>query len=516
MVKRERTLSLKGMETQASQPNRGNRKKNGKASANFGKKSSSSGGRSWTDEVDDESVKPVHQSSIWDNFDIAKISNVRFKLEYVEPIMHGESPAIEIESEDMTHPPFEVLKGFIHRLWSKLGINKVAILKNVGNQVVLQGGGICHFDNKPLISLQGKNYIPIWIKLFGLDFKYWSPKGLSKIGSLVGKLVMMDHNTERKVRLNFARLLVEVQMDTMLPEVILFKLEKGYLKEQKVLYDWKPMLCKICDKYGHSKVNCGKRNTSPGTKKGGTGSKGDVGQDFQPSIDTGGIVVQEKLSPPTIALDPHKAGISDEFCTNDVRLRRLSDEEIVGGHPNPIIGNGSCLCWNIRGLNGPNKQKEVKCLCNNEKIRLAGLLEIKIKVWKIDLIAQKIFDDGLFITSLVSHYNGRIWITWRLDYYTVTLIESTSQLITCEMRSVPMQQTFIMIMVYAYNTKEGRKELWDSLMDYNMILGDFNLVLTTEDIIGGNPVVWSEIEDFQNCIATCGFIEVKDTLGMTK
>ncbi|KAH0675410.1 hypothetical protein KY285_023211 [Solanum tuberosum] len=243
MAKRERTLSLKEMETQASQPNRGNRKKNGKASANFGKKSTSSGGRSWTDEVDDESVKPVHQSSIWDNFDITKISNVRFKLEY---------------------------------------------------------------------SLQGKNYVPIWIKLSGLDFKYWSPKGLSKIGSLVGKPVMVDHNTERKVRLNFARLLVEVQLDTMLPEVILFRLEKGYLKEQKVLYDWKPMLCKICDKYGHSEVNCGKKNTGPGTKKGGTGSKGDVGQDFQPSIDTGGIVVQEKLSPPTIALDPHKAGISDE------------------------------------------------------------------------------------------------------------------------------------------------------------------------------------------------------------
>ncbi|KAH0669064.1 hypothetical protein KY289_023557 [Solanum tuberosum] len=227
MAKRERTLSLKEMEAQASQPNRGNRKKNGKASANFGKKSSSSGGRSWTDEVDDDSVKPVHQSSIWDNFDKTKISNVRSSF-------------------------------------------------------------------------------------LVLIFKYWSPKGLSKIGSLVGKPVMVNYNTERKVRLNFARLLVEVQMDTMLSEVILSRLEKGYLKETKMLYDWKPTLCKICDKYGHSEVNYRKKNTCLGTKKGGTGSKGDVGQDIQPSIDIGGIVVQEKISPPTIALDPLKAGISDE------------------------------------------------------------------------------------------------------------------------------------------------------------------------------------------------------------
>ncbi|KAH0754209.1 hypothetical protein KY290_024479 [Solanum tuberosum] len=80
--------------------------------------------------------------------------------------MHGESLVIEIELEDISseiaywknavvcyvlgvHPPFEVLKGFIHKLWSKLGINKVAMLKNgivivrfdteVGNQEVLQG-----------------------------------------------------------------------------------------------------------------------------------------------------------------------------------------------------------------------------------------------------------------------------------------------------------------------------------------------------------------------------------------
>lgn len=55
--------------------------------------------------------------------------------------------------------------------------------------------------------------VPIWIKLSGLDFKYWSQKGLSKIGSVVGKPLMVDHNDERKVGLNFSRLLVEVEMD---------------------------------------------------------------------------------------------------------------------------------------------------------------------------------------------------------------------------------------------------------------------------------------------------------------
>lgn len=56
------------------------------------------------------------------------------------------------------------------------------------------------------------------VKLPSLDFKYWSPKELSKIGSLVGKPLMVDHNTERKNGLNFARLLVEVEMDAKLSD----------------------------------------------------------------------------------------------------------------------------------------------------------------------------------------------------------------------------------------------------------------------------------------------------------
>lgn len=38
------------------------------------------------------------------------------------------------------------------------------------------------------------NSVSVWIKLNGLDVKYWSVVGLSKIGSLLGKLIMVDDN----------------------------------------------------------------------------------------------------------------------------------------------------------------------------------------------------------------------------------------------------------------------------------------------------------------------------------
>lgn len=72
-----------------------------------------------------------------------------------------------------------------------------------------------------------------------------------------------------------------------------------------------------------------------------------------------------------------------------------------------------------------------------------------------------------------------------------------------------------MTFVYAYNTKEERKSLWDYLLQVNgtikeawLVLGDFNSVLHKEDRIGGNPVTWVEVEDFAHCIEECGLVQL--------
>lgn len=142
-----------------------------------------------------------------------------------------------------------------------------------GKDKVLQGG-IYYFDNKHFIVkawhkdmefIRKQLYtVPIWVKLPGFDFKYWGPKGLSKIGRMLGKPLMADKNTERKIGMNFARLLIEVDVDSPLLEKVVFKNEKGVLVEQRIQYDWKPILCKHCQKYGHSEEECRrKKQTSP-------------------------------------------------------------------------------------------------------------------------------------------------------------------------------------------------------------------------------------------------------------
>lgn len=62
----------------------------------------SNGRKSWAGEVYEELGQQGKKSSIWDEFDIAKLSNAGFKLEYVSPKVQGESQVGAIELEDIT------------------------------------------------------------------------------------------------------------------------------------------------------------------------------------------------------------------------------------------------------------------------------------------------------------------------------------------------------------------------------------------------------------------------------
>ncbi|KAK4729493.1 hypothetical protein R3W88_022481 [Solanum pinnatisectum] len=232
--------------------------------------------QSLADEVEEEDELLGKPKSIWDNFDIAKLSNARYKLDYVTPTKKGDLRYCIRETlwcvMCWDHPHFQVIQGYIQRLCGKHGIYKVEMLRNgvivvrfetfIGKQEVLQGG-IYDFDNKPFIvkewtqeqefTKEELETVPIWIKFPGLDFKYWSRAGLSKIGSLIGKPMMVDHNTEARNGLNFARILVEVELGAQLPDVVKFTNEK----------DWKPTLCKFCKKYGDDEEVCRVKKKGP-------------------------------------------------------------------------------------------------------------------------------------------------------------------------------------------------------------------------------------------------------------
>lgn len=62
------------------------------------KSPTSSAKKSWADVVEEEANATTHvkKHSIWDEFDISKISNVGFKLEYVAPTMLVAPPLLKL------------------------------------------------------------------------------------------------------------------------------------------------------------------------------------------------------------------------------------------------------------------------------------------------------------------------------------------------------------------------------------------------------------------------------------
>lgn len=93
--------------------------------------------------------------------------------------------------------------------------------------------------------------IPIWVKLLKLPLYPWSATSLGKIGSALGKPLFTDECTTNKLRISFARILVEVDITKKLKGSIIFRDNEGESMEQLVEYEWKPLYCEECQKIGH-------------------------------------------------------------------------------------------------------------------------------------------------------------------------------------------------------------------------------------------------------------------------
>lgn len=53
----------------------------------------------------------------------------------------------------------------------------------------------------------------------------------------------------------FARVLVEVKLEHTLLDVIFFENERGIIMEQRIEYEWRPLLCSECKNCGHTVDN---------------------------------------------------------------------------------------------------------------------------------------------------------------------------------------------------------------------------------------------------------------------
>lgn len=105
--------------------------------------------------------------------------------------------------------------------------------------------------------------MPIWVQLPRLPLFLWGEKSLGKIASALGKPMVTDECTAKKLRVSYARIMVEVDITKPLKEVVVIKDKQGNRIDQPVKYEWRPPFCQKCQRVGHI---CEKKGNAPQQK----------------------------------------------------------------------------------------------------------------------------------------------------------------------------------------------------------------------------------------------------------
>ncbi|XP_058784781.1 uncharacterized protein LOC131659638 [Vicia villosa] len=105
--------------------------------------------------------------------------------------------------------------------------------------------------------------LPIWVKLPKLPLHLWGAKSLSKIGRAIRVPLVTDECTANKLRVSYARILVEVVITKEMTKEIAIKDCEGRKLLQPVEYEWKPLYCERCQCIGHKCKDYVKKQWKP-------------------------------------------------------------------------------------------------------------------------------------------------------------------------------------------------------------------------------------------------------------
>ncbi|CAK8568835.1 unnamed protein product [Lathyrus sativus] len=191
-------------------------------------------------------------------------------MEYVAPKVVNGMIEIDIEQEDIeTEIHFwdnalilyvvggdlsmNMVKNFMQRMWNFVripdlyyhddGYFLLRFNSQKDKETVMMKGPYT-IQNMPMILEEWKTWfnlkrdllrtLPIWVKLPQLPLQLWGAKSLSKIGSAIGKPLVTDECTANRLRVSYARLLIEVDITQQLSDEIAIRNVEGDVITQPV------------------------------------------------------------------------------------------------------------------------------------------------------------------------------------------------------------------------------------------------------------------------------------------
>ncbi|XP_074290286.1 uncharacterized protein LOC141617016 [Silene latifolia] len=448
------------------------------------------------------------------------------------------------------NPPWAAMEGYLRREWRDYEITKIAFLPNglfvvrfatIEHHNLVLKKGMFLFDGKPVIirpwepntkiTKVSVKTVPIWIKLVGLDLKFWGAKCLEKLASIVGKFIRIDDLTIERTLLGFARVMVEVTIDQQFPDKIKFEDELGQEVTVLVEYDWLPITCMKCKGIGHSAAQCRKGNgwmrrpIQP------------VRQQHPKQVWKRRETVESTLNPadyPQLVKSPgiiptvvptqeavHKdSGQGSNTGVNTPAVTPLTTTTGAIFTPARILTRMTRYESRIPGRTGgfvANFNTELAK--SGEMVDKGGggeaLASHGVKPGSLNKVVDNLCVGWSYITNHLHHEGGRIWVLWKDQKYVVNIVDMEAQFIHLKVKELVTANEFFVTYVYGFNKIEERVPLWDALVRIAVVepwivLGDFNNVMYLDEKIG-LPVKDAEVLPFQNTVELCDLQDIKCT-----
>ncbi|KAG5565781.1 hypothetical protein RHGRI_001639 [Rhododendron griersonianum] len=114
------------------------------------------------------------------------------------------------------------------------------------------------------------SHIPAWVKLHDLPLELWNQECLSRVASTIGKPLHVDQATAKtsrqpgllQTKSTSARICIEINAQHELPADVEITVE-GESVVVPIEYQVLPLMCKLCQVFGHSTAQCSKKPPPP-------------------------------------------------------------------------------------------------------------------------------------------------------------------------------------------------------------------------------------------------------------
>ncbi|XP_058753527.1 uncharacterized protein LOC131626708 [Vicia villosa] len=312
--------------------------------------------------------------------------------------------------------------------------------------------------------------LPLWITLSNLPLHLWGSKSISKITSAVGRPITTDECTTRKLRISYARVLVEVDITKPVKESVTIQGHNGKEWEQKIEYEWRSKYCQTCLKIGH---DC--------SIKKGIGQQKQVQKFWKPA--TKPVTVAQKpenlAEEPFIeSSEPYKATPEEAWTVIGTNKMDKAKKKIIFTPSNEMLvqniftplGNGTILewgggggaalsndlnleCkghhWNVRGINKEARHREVNSYFSTFKVPIIALLETRVKKDNASKIRRKFGNYWSYLDNYSHHHNGRIWLMWKDQEVIINMLQCEEQFLHVEVKNFDNKVLYYATIVYA-------------------------------------------------------------------